>query len=130
MQAHPNLAGIAGFDAGSGPGIATAIREAGKSGKIKAVGNDVNTAQIQALKDGSMQFVLGQKRKFFGYWGVMSLYMSIKSGLEFTADDEKAGIANFPPRIITGFIYVTEDNADLIMEESQKYANMQFSWGN
>jgi ABC-type sugar transport system substrate-binding protein len=129
IQAHPDLAGVAGFDAGSGPGITTAVREAGKSGKIKVVGNDVNTSQLQALKDGSLQFALGQKRKFFGYWGVMTLYMHLKSSLQFTADDEQAEIVNIPPRIITGFIHVNERNADLILQEFQKYTEIKFRWG-
>ena len=129
IQAHPDIAGIAGFDAGSGPGITTAIKEAGKAGKIKVVGNDVNTSQLQALQDGSLQFALGQKRKFFGYWGVMTLYLHARSGLSFTSDDEKAGIASIPPRIVTGFIGVTPQNADLVMEEFQKYVNIKFRWG-
>ncbi len=129
MQAHPDLAGIAGFDAGSGPGITTAVREAGKSGKIKVVGNDVNTAQLQALKDGSEQFALGQKRKFFGYWGVMSLYMHLSSGLQFTSNDKVAGAINIPPRIIIGFLNVNSKNADIYAQEFQKYTQMKFRWG-
>lgn len=121
MAKYPDLAGFAGFDAGSGPGIATAIKEAGKAGKVKLVGNDMNTAQLQALKDGTEQYILGQKREFFGYWGVMTLFMHLNTSIKFTSDDAKIGAVNIPPRIITGFHYATPDNVDLFMEAFKKY---------
>lgn len=129
MQAHPDLAGIAGFDAGSAPGITTAVREAGKDGKVKVVGNDLNVPQLRALENGTEQFAIGQKRKFFGYWGVMSLYIHLKTELAFTSDDERAGILNIPPRIVTGFLYATPDVTDLYYEEFEKYTEMKFQWG-
>jgi ABC-type sugar transport system substrate-binding protein len=36
LQAHPDLVGVAGFDAESGPGMGQAIKEAGKIGQIVA----------------------------------------------------------------------------------------------
>ena len=129
MTAHPDLAGFAGFDAASAPGIATAVREAGKKGIIKVVGNDVNTAQLQALNEGTVQFVLGQRRKFFGYWGVMMLYNSLKTNLNFSSDDMAAGVTNVPPFVITGFIYVTKENAEYFWDEFEKYSKQKFIWG-
>ena len=118
---YPDLAGFAGFDAGSAPGIATAIKEAGKAGKIKLVGNDMNTAQLQALQEGTEQFIIGQKREFFGYWGVMTLFMYLNTSIKFTSDDAKIGAVNIPPRIVTGFHYATPDSVDLFMEAFTKY---------
>jgi len=121
MAKYPDLAGFAGFDAGSAPGIATAIKEAGKSGEVKLVGNDMNTAQLQALGEGTEQFIIGQKREFFGYWGVMTLFMHLKTSIKFTSDDAKIGAVNIPPRIVTGFHYATPDSVDLFMEAFEKY---------
>ena len=121
MAKYPDLAGFAGFDAGSAPGIATAIKEAGKSGQVKLVGNDMNTAQLQALGEGTEQFIIGQKREFFGYWGVMTLFMHLKTSIKFTSDDAKIGAVNIPPRIVTGFHYATPDSVDLFMEAFTKY---------
>lgn len=121
MAKYPDLAGFAGFDAGSAPGIATAIKEAGKAGKVKLVGNDMNTAQLQALQDGTEQYILGQKREFFGYWGVMTLFIHLKTSVKFTSDDAKIGAVNIPPRIVTGFHYATPDNVALFMEAFKKY---------
>jgi ABC-type sugar transport system substrate-binding protein len=35
LAAHPDIAGFCGFDSNSGPGIALAVRESGKAGKVK-----------------------------------------------------------------------------------------------
>ncbi len=122
IQKYPDIAGFAGFDAAAGPGIATAVKEAGKAGVIKVVSNNIDIPQLQAMKDGSIQFLLGQKRKFFGYWGVMTLYIHIKSSLAFTEDDKDAGIINLPPRIVTGFLRATKDNVDLYWNAYDKYS--------
>jgi len=97
IQANPDIAGFAGFDAGSGPGIVTAVKEAGKAGVIKVVGNDINTPQLQAVAEGSEQFIIGQKREFFGYYGVTMLYQHLTSSVKFTDNDEVANIINIPP---------------------------------
>lgn len=110
MQRHPDLAGIAGFDSESGPGIARAVKEAGKVGKVKVVGNDLNADQIQYLKEGTEQFVLGQKRVFFGYWGIWTLYIHNKTKLKFTENDKQIGVDNIPPRIVTGFLKANTQN--------------------
>jgi len=125
MAAHPDLAGFVGFDAGSAPGIATAIKEAGKSGQVKLVGNDMNTAQLQALQEGTEQFIIGQKREFFGYWGVMMLFMHLNTSIKFTSDDAKIGAVNIPPRVVTGFHYATPDSVDLFMEAFESYTSGQ-----
>lgn len=122
MQKHPDLAGFSGFDSESGPGIARAVKEAGKAGKVKVVGNDLNADQIAYLKDGTEQFVLGQKRVFFGYWGVMTLYLHLKSNLKFTDADAAIGVENIPPRIVTGFLRADKNGVDAYKAAFDKWA--------
>jgi ABC-type sugar transport system substrate-binding protein len=122
MQRHPDLAGFAGFDSESGPGIARAVKEADKVGKVKVVGNDLNSDQLQYLKEGTEQFVLGQKRVFFGYWGVMSLYIHLKTKLKFTESDAQIGVNNIPPRIVTGFLRANTDNLQYYQAAYDKWA--------
>ncbi|HJX41698.1 MAG TPA: substrate-binding domain-containing protein [Anaerolineales bacterium] len=122
MQKHPDLAGFAGFDSESGPGIARAVKEAGKAGKVKVVGNDLNADQIQYLKDGTEQFVLGQKRIFFGYWGVMMLYLHVKSNLAFTEADKAIGVTNIPPRVVTGFLRASKEGVDAYKKAFDKWS--------
>ena len=122
MQKYPDLAGLAGFDSESGPGIARAVKEAGKAGKVKVVGNDLNADQIQYLKDGTEQFVLGQKRIFFGYWGVWTLFLHLQSTLHFTDKDAAIGVDNIPPRIVTGFLRATKEGVDAYKAAFDKWS--------
>jgi len=122
MQKYPDLAGFSGFDSESGPGIARAVKEAGKAGKVKVVGNDLNADQISYLKDGTEQFVLGQKRVFFGYWGVMTLWLHLKTSLKFTDSDAAIGVENIPPRIVTGFLRADKSGVEAYKAAFDKWA--------
>jgi ribose transport system substrate-binding protein len=121
MIKYPDLVGFAGFDNASGTGIATAVREAGKSGIVKVVGNDMNVPQLEAINEGTQTFALGQAFKWMGYWGVLSMYVQLKSDFQFTSDDAAAGLQKIPPRIVTGFLSADSSNTDLYIEAFEKY---------
>ncbi len=113
IQANPDIAGFAGFDAGAGPGIANALRELGKVGKIKLVGNNVDSAQIQAMKEGAEQLVIGQPRVGYGYYGLMTLWLHLTTSMHYTDNDKVAGALNIPPLMMLGFLRITKENVDL-----------------
>lgn len=116
MQANPDLAGFAGFDAGSGAGIGRAIIEAKKIGKVKLVMNNAEPQQLKLVKDGVAQFCLGQKREFFTYYGVKLLYDVRHSRVKFSKNDAKAGVSKIPVNIETGFLDVSSKNIDLFLK--------------
>ncbi|TFG60674.1 MAG: sugar ABC transporter substrate-binding protein, partial [Spirochaetales bacterium] len=59
MTANPDLAGI--YVTAGGPiGAAQAVKEAGKSGKVKIVAFDPLPQTLESLKDGSIQALIGQ----------------------------------------------------------------------
>ncbi|UCB46838.1 MAG: substrate-binding domain-containing protein [Spirochaetota bacterium] len=129
IQKYPDLAGIAGFDAGSGPGMATALRETGKAGKIMAVANNITTAHLQAIKNGELQYIIGERERFFGYYGVLWLYLHLKSNFKVTDIDEKMGIAKLPPRVITGVIFVNKESVDAFWDVYEGYQKAKFTYG-
>lgn len=109
---YPELAGIAGFDSNSGPGIANALEELGLIGKIKVTCVDVTAKHIEILKSGAVQKLIGQKRELFTYYGGVLLY-------EITHRDEKmppGGYLNnqneIPTKVDTGLIEVDLSNVD------------------
>ncbi len=61
LQAHPDLAGMAGIGGSDLPGIAGALKAAGKCGKIKAVGFDVVPQGIAGMKGGCVDALISQK---------------------------------------------------------------------
>ncbi len=116
ISSNPDLIAIGGFDSASGPGIATAIKEANKVGQIFGTCVDAEAEHLQGVKEGALTAAVGQKRHFFTYYGVKMLYDYNHSKIQFTKDDRKAGISNIPSSISTGFIVATKDNVDLLIE--------------
>ncbi|MFL2509728.1 MAG: substrate-binding domain-containing protein [Alphaproteobacteria bacterium] len=110
IQKHPDVAVIAGFDGSSGGGICPAVREAGKSGTIKVVMNDILPAHMECLKEGTAQYIVGQKRHIFGPIALQTLYDINHSGISFTERDGELGIYPAPDKVDTGFLVVTQDN--------------------
>jgi len=120
ISANPDLLAIAGTDSTCGPGIATAIKEAKKIGKVFGSCVDAEAEHLQGVKDGALVAAVGQKRHFFTYYGVKMLYDYNHSKLKFTSDDKKAGITNIPTSISTGFIVANKGNVDLLLKELSK----------
>ncbi len=61
LQKNPDIVGIFATNLFSAEGAATAIRQVGKSGKIKVVGFDADPDQITALKDNTVQALIAQQ---------------------------------------------------------------------
>jgi ABC-type sugar transport system substrate-binding protein len=113
IQRYPDLVGIAGFDGSSGGGICPAVRNADKAGVIKVAINDLIPAHIEFLKDGSAQYVSGQKRNIFGPLALQVLYDIKNQGYAFTSSiesDAKFGVYQAPDKIDTGFLDVTTES--------------------
>jgi ribose transport system substrate-binding protein len=60
LQKNPGIVGIFATNLFSAEGAATAVRQAGKSGKVKIVGFDADPDQITALKQGTVQALIAQ----------------------------------------------------------------------
>ena len=60
LQKNPKIVGIFATNLFSAEGAATAVRQAGKSGKVKIVGFDADPDQIAALKQGTVQALIAQ----------------------------------------------------------------------
>ena len=116
IKSDETIVAIGGFDASTGPGIAQAIKEAGKIGKVYGTCVDAEAEHLQGVKDGALAAAVGQRRHFFTYYGVKMLYDFNHSKIEFTKDDAAAGITHIPSMISTGFIVGTADNVDLLIE--------------
>lgn len=116
IKSDEAIVAVAGFDASCGPGIAQAIKEAGKVGTVYGTCVDAEAEHLQGVKDGALVAAVGQRRHFFTYYGVKMLYDYNHSKIEFTKDDKAAGITNIPSMVSTGFIVATPDNVDMMIE--------------
>ncbi len=61
LQKNPDIVGIFATNLFSAEGAATAVRQSGKSGKVKIVGFDADPDQITALKNGTVQALIAQQ---------------------------------------------------------------------
>jgi ribose transport system substrate-binding protein len=112
IAAYPDVAGFCGFDSNSGPGIALAVREAGKVGKVKITTVDWEPEHLQLVKDGVIQLLAGQKRELFTWYGAQFLYDMVHHTNRLADNDRKAGITNIPSVINTGLLKITKENVE------------------
>jgi ribose transport system substrate-binding protein len=97
LQKDPDIVGIFATNLFSAEGAATAVRQSGKSGKIKIVGFDADPDQISALKDGTVQALIAQQPYAIGTNAV---------------DQAVAALQGKPttPKIGTKFAIITKTN--------------------
>jgi ABC-type sugar transport system substrate-binding protein len=120
LAAHPDLAGIAGFDSNSGPGMALSVKEANKKGKVKLTTVDAEPEHLQLVKEGVISYLVGQKRELFTWLGAQFLYDMRHKSLPLSRNDALAGIVPIPRTVITGSIEIDSSNVNLFLQNSIK----------
>ncbi|GAB3999178.1 sugar-binding protein [Spirosoma daeguense] len=112
LSAHPDLAGLCGFDSNSGPGIGLAVKEAGRVGKVKVTTVDWEPEHLQLVREGVIQMLAGQKRELFTWYGAQFLYDMVHQTNKLSGNDAQAGIINVPTSVNTGLLRITKENVD------------------
>lgn len=112
LAAHPDLAGLGGFDSNSGPGMALSVKEAGKGGKIKITTVDAEPEHLRLVKEGVIHYLVGQKRELFTWMGAQLLFNMRHKTLQLSNDDSRAGVVPIPKTIITGSVEIDRSNVD------------------
>lgn len=118
LSANPGLAGIAGFDSNTGPGMALAVKEAGKAGKVHLTAVDTEPEHLRLVKEGVIDYLVGQKRELFTYMGAQFLFDMRHKTLQFSANDALAGVVPIPKTIITGSIEIDKSNVDIFLQNN------------
>jgi ribose transport system substrate-binding protein len=99
LQKDPDIVGVFAANLFAAEGVATAIRQAGKSNTVKIVGFDAGPNQVKALREGTVQALVAQEPGIIGQYGI---------------DAAVAALDNQPvtPKVQTGFTIITKDNID------------------
>ena len=83
LAAHPDIAGIAGFDSEFGAGIVRALQEAGKKpGDIKVTAMEQTPDFFKTAKEGWVDGIIVQNRELFIYYAVKMLHDYNHNGLK------------------------------------------------
>jgi ribose transport system substrate-binding protein len=98
MRSNPDLVAIYATNEGGAVGVANAVEQAKKVGKVKVVGFDSSEQEIDYLKRGVITGFVVQNPFQIGYLAVKTLY------------EHLAGIKKAPPRIDTGVVWVDMKN--------------------
>ena len=112
LSAHPDLAGLCGFDSNSGPGMGLAVKEARRAGRVKITTVDWEPEHLQLVREGVIQMLAGQKRELFTWYGAQFLYDRVHQTNRLSAGDAQAGITNIPTAVNTGLLRITKANVN------------------
>lgn len=115
LAAYPHLAGIAGFDAMSGPGIVEGLTTAHMLGKVKVTAMEDTPAFFKTVKAGAVSAIIVQKREMFTYYAFLELWAFNHSGL--ATDGLKGWQAPAIPVFTnTGLMVVTKKNVNQVLK--------------
>ena len=97
LARNPDLAGVFATNLFTAQGVATGVKQAGKSGKVKIVGFDAGPDQIKQLEAGDVQALVAQKPYDIGLQGVEQALAALSGG-------------TVKPDIQTESLIITKDN--------------------
>ena len=97
LAKDPDLAGVFATNLFTAQGVATGVKQAGKSGAVKVVGFDAGPDQIKQLEAGDVQALVAQKPYDIGKQGVEQALAALSGG-------------TVTPSIETESLVVTKDN--------------------
>ncbi len=104
----PDLAGVFATNLFTAQGVATGVKQAGKSGKVKIVGFDAGPDQIKQLEAGDVQALVAQKPYDIGKQGVEQALAAI-AGKTVTKSIETESLivtkANMAEPDVSKYIY-------------------------
>ncbi|HVA86954.1 MAG TPA: substrate-binding domain-containing protein, partial [Candidatus Saccharimonadales bacterium] len=107
LAAQPDLAGVVACDGAAGLGAATAIKGAGKAGKIKLISFDAGPDLVAALKAGTISALMIQRSADIGA-------MAVDDAVRYLNGDH-----NIPQQTLVPYIVGTAANID--SPDVQKY---------
>jgi ribose transport system substrate-binding protein len=110
LQKHPDLVAVFATNLFSAEGAATGIEQAGVTGEVQVVGFDAGPAQVEALRDGTVQAIIAQQPYDIGYQAV----------------EQAVAAVNGEPteaKIQTGFSIITPETLDSDEGQAALYAS-------
>jgi len=113
LQKFPDLVGLACVEGAGGSGAATAVREAGKAGKVKIVSMDRGAEVLAAIEEGVISASVAQQTALMPYYATIIMYNYNNSKVAITSDNKAAKVSGIPVTVDTGAIVVDSSNVKL-----------------
>ena len=109
IQKNSDLAGIFGTTAYSAEGAANAVKNLGKSGEVKVVHFDASEQAITDLRNGIVDFIIGQLPRDMGRIGVQYAVKALN------------GATDLQKHVGTDFIVIDHTNVDTPQSQAAVY---------
>lgn len=114
LSAFPDLTGMIGLDSESGPGIVTALDEAGRAGELVVTVNESGREFLNNIVEGKVHMVTMEKYDVMNYLALFLLYTFHNDSIR-TAGIDPWENNWMPDSIDSGLLLVTADNVEAIM---------------
>ncbi len=121
LQRFPNLSAFACTDSTGGIAAATAVKEAGKAGRVKVVSMDRNSDVLEQVKSGVLFGTIAQDDCAEMVWGLLVLFSKKHFDPPLTSNNAKAGVDAAPANIFTSISWVDKSNVDYFLEANKLY---------
>jgi ribose transport system substrate-binding protein len=112
LQAVPDLAGFGCVEAIGGQGAAIAVKEAGKTGKIKIVAMDRDEATLQFIEEGVIDASVGQRSYMMSYLALQMLCDLRNNRIKFLDGRQHTRVNPLPPNVDTGSFVISRENVE------------------
>jgi ABC-type sugar transport system substrate-binding protein len=119
LASYPALRGIVALGAPNLPGVARAVRSAGRSGNVAVVGNSTPNQMREFLKDGTVRTVLLWNAPDHGYLTVYCARQLLAGGFKAGQPFKAGRLGSFTPRkdainlqVALPVLHFTRDNVD------------------
>lgn len=126
LTANPDLTGFVCCDATGPMGAATAIEEAGLTGKVDVLGLDRDTAMLQRIKEGTITGSVVQDDATMLFWA-MTVLITDKyyNNAMLTTDNKASGVKLTPNKISCAINYIDQSNVDYYIAANEEYLKDQ-----
>jgi ribose transport system substrate-binding protein len=121
LQRFPNLAAFACTDSTGGIAASTAVKEAGKAGKIKVVSMDRNSDVLNMVKSGVLDGTIAQDDCAEMVWCLMVLFSKHHFDPPLSSNNMEAKVDAAPANIFTSISWVDKSNVDYFLEANKMY---------
>ena len=121
LQRFPNLTAFACTDSTGGIAAATAVKEAGKAGKIKVVSMDRNSDVLEQVKSGVLDGTLAQDDAAEMVWCLTILFSKKHFDPLLTTNNAKAGVDAAPANVFTSISWVDKSNVQYFLDANKLY---------
>lgn len=122
LQRYPDLAAFVGTDSTAGIGAATAVKEAGKAGKVRIVSMDRNSDVLQAIQNGTITGTVAQDDAAMAFWALQTLYNFKHRQAPLTSNNAKAGVITGPSQVLMTVNWVDKNNLQYFLAANKVYA--------